>query len=483
MSGAAIIALLAGIGLATAALAIAWGRLALRGLGYRAEVHPDHIFPGEDAELVVELTNAKGIAVPWLVTRDDISLEMAVRGGRIEPHHIVGRAQLVQFWSVGARERVRRRYHVTAPHRGLHAVGPAALRSGDPFGWREEQIEASVSARLLVYPHTYPLAAWRIVAERPFGLRPRSGWLLPDPAQVVGARPYRAGDPYRMVHWSATARLGSIQVKQTVPAHSVATAIFLDVRTAQHAWEGIDRPKAEAAIALAATVAREAIQAHGEVALFANTPLRDRASVVRLASAAGPVQLQRVLEALALGGVQPWSRIEDLLALDGRGLPRGVRVLVITPLCTAAVAAAVSTLARSGRRLDLFRVGDSHPVAAPDLPGLRSFRIGDAQVAEWFQDTRAPSGGGGAGGQAGEAGSGGAGLRPGPPGSANGTAPAGSVSGRGQPPAGGPGADGRTASVARRRQAGRARGETVTGRTPISTGGASAWSHGASASI
>lgn len=397
MSGGVLVALLAGVGLAAAGLAVVWGRLALRGLAYRVEVRPDHIFPGEEAELVVELTNAKGISVPWLVSRDDISLEMTVQGGRIEPHHNPGRAQLVQFWSVGPRERVRRRYRVTASHRGLHPVGPGALRSGDPFGWREGQIDAAVSARLVVYPHAYPLSAWRIVAERPFGQRPRSGWVLPDPAQVVGARPYRVGDPFRMVHWPATARLGSIQVKQTVPAHSVATAIFLDVRTSQHAWEGIDRPRAEAAIALAATLAREAIQAHGEVALFANTPLRDRASIVRVASAAGPAQLQRILECLALAVVQPWSRIEDLLALDGRSLPRGVRVLVITPLCTAAVAAAVSTLARSGRRLDLFRVGDSQPVPAPDLQGLRSFRVGDAQVAEWFHDTWAPDGAGGEG--------------------------------------------------------------------------------------
>jgi uncharacterized protein (DUF58 family) len=384
-----LIAVLAGVGLVVAGLAAFWGRVALRQLGYRAEVRPDHIFPGEGAELMVELTNAKRLAVPWLVTRDDISADMSVRGGRIEPHHITGRAQFVQFWSVGPRERVRRRYHVSSRQRGLHPVGPSTIRSGDPFGWRDEQEGVRVAARLLVYPRTYPLEAWRIVAERPFGQRPRSGWLMPDPAQVVGARPYRAGDPYRMVHWPATARLGAIQVKQTVPAHSVAAAIFLDVRTAVHAWEGIDRPRAEAAIALAATLAREAVLAHGEVALYANTPLRDRASVVRLAAAAGPAQLQRILEALALAGVQPWSHIEDLLALDGRALPRGVRLLVVTPLCTPAVAAAVSALCRTGRRLDLFRVGDGQPVAAPDAAGLRSFRIPDEQVAEWFQDASA----------------------------------------------------------------------------------------------
>lgn len=398
----ALIPILAGIALATIALAVVWGRLALRDVRYRAEVHPDHIFPGESAELVITLSNAKGIAVPWLITRDDISVDMAVQGGRIEPHHVPGRAQLVQFWSIGPRERVRRRYRVSSPRRGLHVIGPSTLRSGDPFGWRDEQVEGGVSGRLLVYPRTYPLAQWHIVAERPFGQRPRSGWLLPDPAQVIGARPYRAGDPYRMVHWPATARLGAIQVKQTVPAHSVAAAIFLDVRTAQHAWEGIDRARAEAAIALASTLAREAVEARGEVAFYANTPLRDQASVVRLASAAGQAQLRRVMEALALAGVQPWSRIEDLLALDGRSLPRGVRLLVITPLFTAAVAAAVAALARSGRRVDLFRVGDQQPAAAPDVPGLSSFRIPDEQVAAWFRgEGTSGAGGGGAGGEAG----------------------------------------------------------------------------------
>jgi uncharacterized protein (DUF58 family) len=389
VSATALVPVLGGIALTGFALVAAWGRLALRGVSYRAEVRPDRIFPGEDAELLAELTNAKGLAVPWLVTRDDIAADMAVRGGRIEPHHVAGRAQLVQFWSVGPRERVRRRYRVTAPGRGLHPVGPSTLRSGDPFGWREQQVGTACAARLLVYPRAYPLAAWRMVAERPLGPRPRAGWLLPDPAQVVGARPYQPGDPYRMVHWPATARLGSIQVKQTVPAHAVAVAIFLDVRTALHPWEGLDRARAETAIALAASLAREAVQARGEVALFANTPLRERASVVRVPAAAGPAQLRRILEALALGGVQPWSRIEDLLALDGRALPRGVRLLVVTPLLTPAVAAAVTALCRSGRRLDLFRVGGRHPAAAPDAPGLRAFCIPDEQVAEWFHGVSA----------------------------------------------------------------------------------------------
>lgn len=388
MSAIALAPLAVGVAVAALAVALAWGRVALQRVTYRHQMNPDRIFPGESAELIAELSNAKGVGVPWILSRDDLPAGLAVTGGRLEPHHLPGRAQLVQIWSLGPRERVRRRFRVRAGHRGLHQIGPASLRAGDPFGWRDRVEDPVLGAgtRLLVYPHAYPLAAWRILAERPFGQQPRSGWLFTDPAQVVGARPYRPGDPYRLVHWPATARLGTIQVKQTVPARSVAAAIFLDVRTAEHAWEGVDRARAEAAIALAATLAREAVTAHGEVALYANTPVRDTASIVRVPFAAGAAQLRRVLEALALAGVHPWARIENLMALDARALPPGVRILVITPLCTAEVVTALAALCRGGRPIDLFRVGSGHPAPAPEQPGLRSYLVEDAQVTAWWNE-------------------------------------------------------------------------------------------------
>jgi uncharacterized protein (DUF58 family) len=373
----------AGVAAAAVGVAAAWQRVALAGLGYRCRVEPDRVFPGEAALLVAEVTNAKAVPVPWLLTRDVVPDDLRVAGGRLEPHHVPGHRELVQVWSLGPRQRVRRRWQVVAERRGLHLVGPSSLQAGDPFGWREgtRAIPASPAARLIVYPRLFPLADWGIAAERPFGERARPGWLLPDPAQVVGARPYRAGDPYRQVHWPATARTGALQVKQTVPARALAAALFLDVRTAVHAWEGIDRPRAEAAIALAASLARQVLQARGELALFANTPLRERASAVRLPVAAGTAQLLRVLAALALGGVQPWLRLEEMLA-EARALPPGMRLVVVTPLVTPAVTAALASLCRSGRTVDLFLVGDGP--AVPALPGLHPYRVSEERVRAWF---------------------------------------------------------------------------------------------------
>jgi uncharacterized protein (DUF58 family) len=48
------------------------------------------------------------------------------------------------------------------------------------------------------------------------------------------ARPYRSGDPMRVVDWRATARRGELMVRTETAASTAATGLLLDVR--QDAW-------------------------------------------------------------------------------------------------------------------------------------------------------------------------------------------------------------------------------------------------------
>jgi uncharacterized protein (DUF58 family) len=60
----------------------------------------------------------------------------------------------------------------------------------------------------------------------------------------------------RQVHWKATARRGSLQAKTYDPSANRPLALFLNVDTHEHLWEGYDPDLQEFAVTVAASLAR-----------------------------------------------------------------------------------------------------------------------------------------------------------------------------------------------------------------------------------
>ena len=88
--------------------------------------------------------------------------------------------------------------------------------------------------------------------------------------RLIGTRAYQPGDPWRRVHWQATARMGSLQIKLCEPAAGHGLALFLDMRTTpDHPDEG-QGDRLEAAISLAASIFAAELAVRRPVALFAN---------------------------------------------------------------------------------------------------------------------------------------------------------------------------------------------------------------------
>lgn len=364
-----LLALLAALALAT----LAYMRIVPRAVTFRRRLSPDRLFPGESADLVVEIENRSYLPIPWLITHDRVPEDCRVGGAPPPmPRGWPGIPDRVsEAWRLGPRERRRRHLRLVPRLRGVYAIGPGDAWFMDPVGWREGSLRLPGQAELIVYPRLLPPDELGQPGERPLGSRPRAGWLYADPLQVVGVRPYEPGDPYRQVHWAASARTGSLQVRRCLPAHEPAVALFVDLHAGPNAW-GVDRARAEAALSIAATLAaRVLIERHGWLSLHGDG--------VQLEPARGPAQLRRVLETLARAGLRPKSRLFERL---GAAAPR------LDPGCTLLVAAPwvgpeeVAALARLGRPTDLFLAGGEAPPGLP--PAVRLRAIPDEQVRAWF---------------------------------------------------------------------------------------------------
>lgn len=368
-----------------AALAHVAGRLwrgrALSRVAYDCEVRPARAWPGEPVEVVFVLRNAKRWPLPWLHTSDVIPAWLDVPGGDVRAHHLPRLRELHQTWSVGAWEEVRRTLAAIPRERGRAEIGPARMAAANPFGSGDATGAAARRAVLVVYPRPFPAAGLFAAADDPAGRRERQRWLFADPLRTVGVRPYAEGDPERLVHWPATARAGSLQVRQIAAAVARWAAVFLEVRTSAEPWGGLDRARHEAAVAVAAELLRRIAAAGGSFALHSDGSVRNGPRHLSIGTGAGARHLRHALEALAVVTGYPAVPLASLLRRERTRLSPSVAFWVVAPHVGAALAQELVRAART-REVQLVFVGDDR---LPEMPGVRVRRVSAEAAHSWYR--------------------------------------------------------------------------------------------------
>lgn len=110
-------------------------------------------------------------------------------------------------------------YHYPTPRRGVYRWQTVELGSGAPLGlfWCRRQRDTAATA--IVYPTVLPLTHCPLVDEMgqedssnsdPLG-RPLQ---IATTGLVRSLRPYRVGDPTRLIHWRSSARYGELRVRE-----------------------------------------------------------------------------------------------------------------------------------------------------------------------------------------------------------------------------------------------------------------------------
>jgi len=248
-----------------------WYRTALRHLGIRQWLSQRRVFFGETLTLSLSVENRKLLPLPWLEIEDEIPSHLVLLTGRAFPTYKVNRVALVNTFSLWSFQRVTRRYQLRCMARGVYTFGPAAVRSGDPFGWLVREERVSARETLLVYPLVAPLESFGLPPRHPFGERATPRRLLEDPLRTAGVREYVAGDDPRRIHWKATARAGELRSKIYEPSSQYRLLILLDINTYLEPWMGLDLEIQELTITAAASLAMWALDEGYAVGLLANS--------------------------------------------------------------------------------------------------------------------------------------------------------------------------------------------------------------------
>lgn len=367
-----LLALIAAAVAITIGVVLLWQKRGLDRVSYSRSFNRTRAFPGEEVTLEITIENAKLLPLPWLEVVDEFpdSEVMAFPDHKLEPSSHAGISIMRSHFNIGPYERVRRRYRMVCRKRGFHGFGHIFLETGDIFGFTSIEKRFDRADAMIVYPQIIPVTELGLPPKQPFGDEKPIKPLVEDPLRFRGVRPYAPGDPPRHLHWRATARTGELQSKQFEPSSLPTLAIFLDVNTFEHFWEGLDPERLELAISATASLAAHGIDIGRQVGLYVNAPMARGERTVRIGPGRHPAQLGRILDALAMLIPHTGNRVEILIAEEARRLPWGATVVVVTGRVTDGLEDELARLHRTGHAITLIAFG-----AKPDLPEQPGFRV------------------------------------------------------------------------------------------------------------
>ncbi|MGB8703294.1 MAG: DUF58 domain-containing protein [Thermosynechococcaceae cyanobacterium] len=217
---------LSGMGAALLALAATLPMQALKDLEItRSPLVPIHF--GETLSLSLTLRNNSRRSKGLLLAKD---LLPPTLGNSVETAIDAIAPQGTYTWT----------HRLEPRRRGFYQWDQLVLRTGAPLGLFWSRRLRTVPAELWVYPMVFPLTHCPILDQA--GPAARQTQLQETPFARAGQegstrslRPYRAGDPMRLVHWRSSARFNELRVRELEWLNGGQTcAIAIDTQCIWH---------------------------------------------------------------------------------------------------------------------------------------------------------------------------------------------------------------------------------------------------------
>ncbi len=349
-----------------------WNRFCLHRVEYHRRLSHHQVFFGEEIVLEIEVANRKPLPLPWLKIEDELPEKVTLLKGKTEPM-AEDRVILTNIFPINMYHRVKRRFPVSCPHRGVFIFGPTYVQSGDLFGFFRKAKKFDQLDYLLVYPRLVPLEKLGIPSRQLFGDIRLKQHLFQDPVLTAGVRDYVPGDSLKRIHWKSTARLGRLQTKVYEPTTTVDISLFLDVRTLKAPFWGSIYQLQELGIIAAAAISEAALKAGFRVGLHVNQNTRFSRGMLKVPHSGHPDQMMHILEALAQIHQSETMPMAKYIRQEAPVLPWGSTLLVIAAQPSEELIATLMDLKRVGRSVALVKVGGP-PKEGPE-PGAESLDI------------------------------------------------------------------------------------------------------------
>jgi uncharacterized protein (DUF58 family) len=179
---------------------------------------PEHIFAGQQVRAAVELHNEK-------LTLPSFSLRVEAVTGKGSPAAALLETP-VYFAYLAKQERVHQSVPMTFPRRGVYRQDAFRIVTRFPFGFLQKAHRLSLKTEAFVYPSVEPTQEF-------LEILPGLEGALESPSKGRGQdlhalRDYVPTDSARHVHWKASARLGTLMVREFAREDDCRVLLVLD---------------------------------------------------------------------------------------------------------------------------------------------------------------------------------------------------------------------------------------------------------------
>lgn len=350
-------------------LARLWGRYTLGQITVERRA-PSHFFPGETVDVDLFIRYHGRLPIPWLEIHESL------------PVHLHSPPFVRRVFGMRPKSTSHIRYPLRGYRRGYYTIGPLTIRTGDPLGLAPTRQQQVGETAVIVYPRVLPIAQLDLPTRSPQALIPARIPLFEDPTHIVGMRTYRAGDPLRKIHWTATARAGTLLVKQYQPAIARETILCLDL-VKEHYDPRYRFTATELAITTVASLANHmVVNEKLPVGLMteARDPVADAYGEFFLLPSDERGHLMRLLDILARVETVESDTFLDLLQRRSIDFPWGATIIVVTGKEWEALFQMILHLRRIGFAVQLIVI---QPTAISPTLRQRSEAMGIAVHRIW----------------------------------------------------------------------------------------------------
>lgn len=344
-----------------------WTERALRSITYKRE-YTDRAFPGEQITVNLRVRNEGLLPITWLRIHESLPIQLKA------PNFY--RSVL----SLMPKEEKTLTYTLNCRRRGLYALGPLIVGSGDLIGIQSVEKRMENVDHLLVYPHIVPLTQFNLPAQTPFGAVPTKQRIFEDPTRIVGVREYQSGDSMRHIHWKTSATTGVLQVKRFEPAISIESQIFLNLNRSEYTLGRVDTAS-ELAIVVAASVANYLIEKRQTVGLCCNglDATMENQQIISIPPHRGREHLMHILDVLARVQTSEHIPFAEVLKQATLNLTWGGTGIIVTAHADDGLFGNMLLMKRSGFHVVLILVDPKTPFTeiqyrAQEV-GIRAYQV------------------------------------------------------------------------------------------------------------
>lgn len=363
------IVLLVSLFLSAASLAKLWSHFSLMGVQFCRTLTESRIFPGEEVDLKIQVSNRKPVPLPWIQAEDRVPLGLGTSPSILPDPETKGRLlrrSTALFWYSA----VHWKLTLKGEKRGYYPIGPATVSSGDIFGFYVRSVKFATLHHITVYPRLLDLSALDIPSLHPMGEVNSSQRVFQDPTRTAGVRDYHPYDSLRNIHWKASARYQKLQAKVHESTTTLKVALFFDVESFVESGSLWDEDF-ELGISVAASIANHVSGQGSPLGLFVNTQTADAGQAISIAPGGSRGQMTRILDSLAKVTPKASGPFEPFFDTQRKRLHAGTTLLFIFARPPEFLQRLLPYLKKSGHKILVLLIGEHGQIRLEEISWKR----------------------------------------------------------------------------------------------------------------